>query len=278
MTGLGMMECKKALAEAGGDLRKAEELLRIKSGARASKAASRVAAEGVIGAYLSPDAKLGALVELNCETDFVAKNDDFVGFAKSLAEIVATRNPKDVQELSSLDLLGAKVEQRRQALIQKISENISIRHFRRLQALGKLALYLHATKIGVLVDFEGPDELGRDIAMHVAFHKPAYLTKRDVPADIVTRERDIQTARARESGKPAEIAAKMVEGALNKFLAEITLLGQPFVKDDKQSVEKVLTGKKAKVNGYAFIVVGEGIEKKSGDFAAEVMAQAGKAH
>jgi elongation factor Ts len=201
-----------------------------------------------------------------------------MGFAKSLAEIVAARNPKDVQELSSLDLLGAKVEQRRQALIQKINENISIRRFGRLQASGKLALYLHGTKIGVLVDFEGPDELGKDLAMHVAFHKPAYLTKRDVPADIVTRERNIQTARARESGKPAEIAAKMVEGALSKFLGEITLLGQPFIKDDKQSVEKVLAGKKAKVNAYAFFVVGEGIEKRSGDFAAEVMAQAGKAH
>jgi elongation factor Ts len=278
LTGLPMMECKKALSETGGDLRKAEELLRIKSGAKASKAAGRVAAEGVVGAWLSADGKVGALVELNCETDFVAKNDDFVGFAKSLAEVVAARNPKDVQELSSLDLLGAKVEQRRQALIQKIGENISLRRFRRLQAVGKLALYLHGTKIGVLVDFEGPAELGKDIAMHVAFHKPAYLAKRDVPADIVTRERDIQTARARESGKPAEIAAKMVEGALNKFLGEITLLGQPFVKDDKRSVEKVLAGKKAKVNGYTFVVVGEGIEKKSGDFAAEVMAQAGKAH
>src|SRR2546425_2151957 len=273
MTGLGMMECKKALAEAGGDLRKAEELLRIKSGAKASKAAGRVAAEGVIGAYLSPDARLGALVELNSETDFVAKNDEFLAFAQSLAETVATQNPKDLAQLAS-----QKIEQRRHALVQKIGENISIRRFRRLQAVGKLALYLHGAKIGVLVDFEGPDELGKDLAMHVAFHKPAYLTRRDVPADIVARERDIQTARARESGKPAEIAAKMVEGALNKFLAEITLLGQPFVKDDKQSVEKVLTGKKAKVNGYAFIVVGEGIEKKSGDFAAEVMAQAGKAH
>jgi len=279
MTGLGMMECKKALAEAGGDLRKAEELLRIKSGAKASKAAGRIAAEGVIGAWLSADGKVGALVELNCETDFVAKNDDFAGFAKSLAEIVATRNPKDVQELSSFDLRGAKVEQMRQALIQKISENISIRRFRRMKAVGNLALYLHGTnKIGVLIDFEGPDEVGKDLAMHVAFFKPAYLTKKDVPADIVTREHDIQIARARESGKPAEIAAKMVEGAVNKFLAEITLLGQPFVKDDKRSVEKVLAGKKAKVNGYAFLVVGEGIEKKLGDFAAEVMAQAGKAH
>jgi elongation factor Ts len=279
LTGLPMMECKKALSETGGDLRKAEELLRIKSGAKASKAAGRIAAEGVIGAWLSADGKVGALVELNCETDFVAKNDDFAEFAKSLAEIVATRNPKDVQELSSFDLRGAKVEQMRQALIQKIGENISIRRFQRMKAVGNLALYLHGTnKIGVLIDFEGPDEVGKDLAMHVAFFKPAYLAKKDVPADIVTREHDIQIARARESGKPAEIAAKMVEGAVNKFLAEITLLGQPFVKDDKRSVEKVLAGKKAKVNGYAFLVVGEGIEKKLGDFAAEVMAQAGKAH
>jgi len=255
-TGLGMMECKKALAEAGGDLRKAEELLRIKSGAKASKAASRVAAEGVIGAYLSPEAKLGALVELNCETDFVGKNDEFLAFAQSLAETVATQNPKDLAQLAS-----QKIEQRRHALVQKIGENISIRRFRRLQAVGKLALYLHGAKIGVLVDFEGPDELGKDLAMHVAFHKPAYLTRRDVPADIVARERDIQTARARESGKPAEIAAKMVEGALNKFLGEITLLGQPFIKDDKQSIEKMLAARKAKVNGYAFLAVGEGIAK-----------------
>ncbi len=261
LTGLPMMECKKALSETGGDLRKAEELLRIKSGAKASKAAGRIAAEGVIGAWLSADGKVGALVELNCETDFVAKNDDFVGFAKSLAEIVATRNPKDVQELSSFDLRGAKVEQMRQALIQKISENISIRRFRRMKAVGNLALYLHGTKIGVLVDFEGPDEVGKDLAMHVAFHKPAYLTKKDVPAGIVTRERDIQIARARESGKPAEIAAKMVEGAVNKFLGEITLLGQPFIKDDKQSIEKMLAARKARVNGYAFLVVGEGIAK-----------------
>ena len=261
LTGLPMMECKKALSETGGDLRKAEELLRIKSGAKASKAAGRIAAEGVIGAWLSADGKVGALVELNCETDFVAKNDDFVGFAKSLAEIVATRNPKDVQELSSFDLRGAKVEQMRQALIQKISENISIRRFRRMKAVGNLALYLHGTKIGVLVDFEGPDEVGKDLAMHVAFHKPAHLTKKDVPAGIVTRERDIQIARARESGKPAEIAAKMVEGAVNKFLGEITLLGQPFIKDDKQSIEKMLAARKARVNGYAFLVVGEGIAK-----------------
>jgi elongation factor Ts len=278
LTGLGMMECKKALTESNGDLRKAEELLRIKSGAKASKAASRIAAEGVIGAWVAADAKVGALVELNSETDFVAKNEDFVAFAKSLAEIVATRDPADTDELGSLDLLGTKIEARRQALVQKIGENISIRRFRRMQAKGALALYLHGSKIGVLVDYEGPEEVGKDVAMHVAFAKPQHMTKTEVPADIVAREREIQLARAKESGKPPEIAAKMVDGSLNKFLGEMTLLGQPFVKDDKQTVEKMLAARKARVNGYAFFVVGEGIEKKSTDFAAEVMAQAGKAH
>ena len=278
LTGLGMMECKKALTESGGDLKKAEELLRIKSGAKASKAAGRIAAEGVVGAWLAADAKVGALVELNCETDFVAKNEDFLAFAKSLAEIVATRNPADVGELASIDLMGSKVEARRQALVQKIGENISIRRFRRMQAAGKLALYLHGAKIGVLVDYEGADEVGKDLGMHIAFAKPAYLSKGEVPQDVVSEERRIQEARAKESGKPAEIVAKMVEGAVSKYLNEKTLLGQPFVKDDKQSVEKMLAAKKAKINAYAFFVVGEGIEKKSEDFAAEVMAQAGKAH
>jgi elongation factor Ts len=278
LTGLGFMECKKALAEAGGDLRKAEELLRIRSGAKASKAASRVAAEGVVGSFISADAKVGALVELNSETDFVAKNEDFIAFSKALAETVATRDPKDTQELASLDLLGTNVEAKRQALVQKIGENMTIRRFKRLQAKGKVALYLHGAKIGVLVDYEGPEEVGKDVAMHIAFAKPQHMTKAQVPAEIVAREREIQLARARESGKPAEIAAKMVEGSLNKFLGEITLMGQPFVKDDKQTVEKMLAAKNAKVNGYAFFVVGEGIEKKSTDFAAEVMAQAGKAH
>ena len=267
LTGLGMMECKKALTEAGGDIRKAEELLRIKSGAKANKAASRVAAEGVIGSYLSNDGKVGALVELNCETDFVAKNDDFLAFAKSLAETAASREP------------GAAEEDKRQKLVQKLGENITIRRFKRMQAKGKLTMYVHAgAKIGVLVDFEGPEEVGKDVAMHIAFAKPAHLNKTDVPADIVERERSIQLARAKESGKPEEIAKKMVEGALNKFLGEISLLGQPFIKDDKQTIEKMLAAKKAKVNAYAFFVVGEGIEKKTTDFAAEVMAQAGKAH
>jgi len=251
LTGLGMMECKKALAEAGGDLKKAEELLRVKSGAKASKAATRVAAEGVIGAYVSPDGKVGALVEVNCETDFVARNEEFAAFAQSLAEKVAGNNPKDL----SFEEAG------RQRLVQKLGENITMRRFKRLEAKGKLALYLHGLKIGVLVDYEGPDETGKDVAMHVAFAKPQHMTKAEVPSDIVERERSIQLARAKESGKPEEIARKMVEGALNKFLGEITLLGQPFVKDDKQTVEKVLAAKNAKVNGYAFLVVGEGIEK-----------------
>lgn len=249
-TGLPMMECKKALSEASGDLDKAEELLRIKSGAKASKAAGRIAAEGVVGAWLSADAKLGSLVELNCETDFVAKNEDFIAFAKALAQTVASRDP------------GSAEEEKRQALVQKIGENITIRRFRRLQAKGRLALYLHGSKIGVLVDYEGPEEVGKDLAMHIAFARPAHLTKAEVPAEVVQRERDIQSARAKESGKSAEIAAKMVEGAVNKFLGEITLLGQPFVRDDKQSVEKMLAARKGKVNAFAFLVVGEGIEKR----------------
>ncbi len=266
LTGLGMMECKKALSECAGDLKKAEELLRIKSGAKASKAAGRIAAEGVIGAWLAADAKVGALVELNSETDFVAKNEEFVAFAQSLAEIAATRDP------------GSSEEDKRQKLVQKLGENISIRRWKRLQAKGKLALYLHGTKIGVLVDYEGADEVGKDVAMHVAFAKPAYLNRSEIPQEVAADERRIQEARAKESGKPAEIIAKMVEGAVNKFLGEKTLLGQPFVKDDKQTVEKMLAQKKAKLNGYAFLVVGEGIEKKTMDFAAEVMATAGKAH
>jgi elongation factor Ts len=268
LTGLGMMECKKALTEAGGDLKKAEEILRIKSGAKAGKAASRVAAEGVIGAYLSADAKTGALVELNCETDFVAKNDDFVAFAQTLAELVATKNPGDVAAL----LAYPGVESQRQAMVQKIGENISVRRFSQMSTKAKLAQYVHGGRIGVLVEYEGADEAGRDVAMHISFSRPAYLSKSEVPADVVERERGILAARAKESGKPAEIVAKMVDGGLNKFLAESTLLGQPFIKDDKQTVEKMLASKKTKLLGYRFLVVGEGIEKKASDFAAEVMS------
>ena len=271
LTGLPMMDCKKALTETGGDLKKAEELLRIKSGAKASKAAGRVAAEGVIGAYLSADAKNGSLVELNCETDFVAKNDGFVAYAQVLAELVATKNPADMAAL----VAHPGVEAQRQALVQKIGENITIRRFSQLQAKGKLAQYVHSSRIGVLVDYDGADDAGRDVAMHISFSKPAYLAKGEVPADVVARERGILEARAKESGKPAEIVAKMVEGGLNKFLAESTLLGQPFIKDDKQTVEKMLAAKKTRLLGYRFLVVGEGIDKKPPtDFAAEVAAMA----
>jgi len=275
LTGLGMMECKKALTEAGGNLEKAEELLRIRSGAKASKAAGRVAAEGVIGAFLSADGKRGALVEINCETDFVAKNEDFLAFAGTLAERVALESPANVEALSALSIEGTPVEARRQALVQKIGENIAIRRFRRMETAARLALYVHNNRIGVLVDFDGPVEVGKDVAMHVAFSKPLHLRKADVPAEVIERERQILAARAKESGKPAEIVAKMVEGGVNKYLGEITLLGQPFVKDDKQTVEKMLATRKATLNGFSFLVVGEGLEKRSTDFAAEVMAQAG---
>lgn len=275
LTGLGMMQCKKALAEAKGDLRKAEELLRIRSGAKAGKAASRVAAEGVIGAWLSPDARTGALVELNCETDFVARNEDFLAFAAALAEAVAKSAPADVPALSTLSVGGMAAEDRRQSLVQKIGENISIRRFERIATPAKLVQYVHNKRIGVLVDYEGADDAGKDVAMHIAFARPRYLAKADVPADVAAREREILAARARESGKPEPIAVKMVEGGLNKFLGEIALLGQPFVKDDQQSVEKMLAAKKTKILGYRFLVVGEGIEKKSADFAAEVKAAAG---
>jgi len=270
LTGLPMMDCKKALAETNGDLKKAEELLRIKSGAKAGKAAGRVAAEGTIGVYLSADAKLAALVELNCETDFVGRNEDFVAFAQSLAELAAQKNPADAAALGAL----AGVEEKRQSLVQKIGENITIRRLARLESTGKIAHYVHGGRIGVLLSYEGADDVGKDVAMHISFAKPGYLTKTEVPADVVARERGILEARAKESGKPAEIVAKMVEGGLNKYLGEMTLLGQPFIKDDKQTIEKMLAAKKTKVLGFRFLVVGEGIEKKQTDFAAEVAAMA----
>jgi len=276
-TGLGMMECKKALEEAGGDMQKAEELLRIKSGAKASKAASRVAADGAIGTYM--DGKVGALVEVNAETDFVAKNPDFVEFTKNVAELVARQNPADVAALSGLKLSGNSaisgltVEEARQKLVQKIGENIAVRRFERIEAKGKLLDYVHpGAKVAVLVDTEGDADVAKDLTHHIAFAKPKYMTKAEYPADAVAAERKILEARAAESGKPPEIVAKMVEGGINKFLAENTLMGQPFVKDDKQTVEKMLAGKKTKLHSYKVLVVGEGIEKKQSDFAAEVAA------
>jgi len=272
-TGLGMMECKKALEEAGGDIAKAEELLRIKSGAKASKAAGRVAADGAIGTYLTADKKLGALVEVNAETDFVAKNPDFTAFVEGVAKLVAEKNPADVAALSNLSLGSETVEAARQKLVQKIGENITVRRFERVQTDRKLVQYVHpGAKVAVIVDIEGDDEVAKDITHHIAFAKPKYMTKDQYPADAVAAERKIIEARAAESGKPPEIVAKMVDGGINKFLAENTLMGQPFVKDDKLTVEKMLAARKAKLHGYKFLVVGEGIEKKQNDFAAEVAA------
>ncbi|HSC96398.1 MAG TPA: translation elongation factor Ts [Burkholderiales bacterium] len=275
-----MMECKKALAEAGGDMGKAEEILRIKLGNRATKAAGRIAAEGVIAAHVSAGGKTGALVEVNCETDFVAKNPEFVALAAAVSELVASRNPRDVEALGALPLKGQTVEEARKALAGKIGENLTIRRFTRMDAKGKLAVYIHGgAKIGVLVDYSGGDEqLGRDLAMHVAgaSPRPLAVSKDQVPADLVKKERDIAAAKAAESGKPANIVEKMVEGSVQKFLKEVTLLAQPFVKDDKHSIEQLLKSKGASVSAFALYVVGEGLEKRKDDFVTEVMAQVGQ--
>jgi elongation factor Ts len=275
-----MMECKKALTEAAGDLAKAEEILRVRLGNKASKAAGRIAAEGVVAVFIATDAKLGAIIEVNCETDFVAKNEDFLAFARNLATLVAERAPADVSALSALPLAGSTVDQVRTALVGKIGENMSIRRFARLQARGRLQSYVHGgAKIGVLVDVSGGDEaLAKDLAMHIAASKPVALSRDEVSAELIQRERDIAQQKALESGKPANIAEKMVEGSVQKFLKEVTLLGQAFVKDDtgKTTVEQLLKSRSASVSRFVLYVVGEGIEKKQSDFAAEV-AQAAQA-
>lgn len=273
-TGLGMMECKKALTETAGDMAKAEELLRIKSGAKASKAADRVAAEGMIGVSVAEDGKSAAIVEVNCETDFVAKNDDFKAFASEVAQLANRNRPADVAALSGLKLAsGETVETRRVALVQKIGENISLRRFARVEAQGRIASYVHGSRIGVLVDVTGGDAtLGKDLAMHIAASKPMAVSKEQVPAGVVARERSIAEARAAESGKPANIVEKMVEGAVAKFLAEVTLLAQVFVKSDKETVGNIAKAQGATINGFVLYVVGEGIEKRKDDFAAEVAA------
>jgi elongation factor Ts len=274
-----MMECKKALTEAGGDAAKAEEILRVKLGNKASKAAARITAEGVVATYIGAGGTAGAIVEVNCETDFVAKNEDFLRFTRALAELVTAQNPTDVAALAALPFEGASVEESRKALVGKIGENISIRRFRRMAAKGKLATYVHGgSRIGVLVDVAGGDEaLGKDLAMHVAASKPVALDRKDVPQDLLQRERDIAAAKAAESGKPANIVEKMVEGSVQKYLKEVTLLGQPFVKDDKQTVGELLRAKGASVADFTLYVVGEGMEKRKDDFAAEVMSQVGQA-
>lgn len=277
-TGLGMMECKKALVEADGDFKVAEEQLRIKSGAKASKAASRVTAEGVVSTYISPDCKTGAVVEVNCETDFVAKNDDFVAFAKNAAETVAKNNPADIAALSGMALANGSesVEETRKALVMKLGENISVRRFERYAtSTGKLSSYLHGSKIGVLLDYAGGDEaMGRDLCMHIAASKPKSVDSSGVNPEEIETERRIAIEKAREAGKPDAMLEKIADGTVQKFLKEVTLLGQVFVKaeDGKQTVEQLLKSKSATVAAFQMYVVGEGIEKKVEDYAAEVAA------
>lgn len=272
-----MMECKKALTEADGDLARAEEILRVKLGNKASKAASRVTAEGLITVNIAADSKKGSVVEVNCETDFVAKNDDFIAFVNDVAALVTEKNPADVAALSELAFRDGTVESVRTGLVGKIGENISVRRFKRFETENKLASYVHGGKIGVLVDFSGDDEVGKDLAMHIAATKPKALDANGVPAEDIEKERSVAQQKATESGKPADIVTKMVEGSVAKFLKEVTLLSQPFVKNDKQTVEQMLKANDAGIAGFALYVVGEGIEKKSEDFAAEVAAAAGKA-
>jgi elongation factor Ts len=270
-----MMECKKALTEAEGDLSKAEEILRVRLGNKAGKAASRITAEGVVAA--SVNGSNGALIEINCETDFVSKNDSFLAFVKSCADLVVQSNPADPAALSALPLsqdgFGPTVEDVRRGLIGKIGENMSIRRFKRYSGGGKLASYLHGTRIGVLVEFDGSDTAAKDVAMHVAAMKPVSLSSLEVPAELVEKERSIAQQKAAESGKPADIVAKMVEGSVQKYLKEVSLFNQPFVKNDKQTVEQMLKTASTTVKAFTLFVVGEGIEKKQDDFAAEVAAQ-----
>jgi elongation factor Ts len=267
-----MMECKKALTEADGDMAKAEEILRVKLGNKASKAASRVTAEGVVTAHIAGG--IGALVEVNCETDFVSKNDDFLNFTKHMAQLVADKNPSDVAALSALPIDGKTVEEVRSALIGKIGENMSIRRFQRFETSAKLASYLHGTRIGVMVEYDGGEEqVGKDVAMHIAAMKPVALSSNQVPAELIEKERSVATLKAQESGKPADIAAKMVEGSVQKYLKEVSLLDQAFVKNDKQTVEQMLKSANSTVKAFTMFIVGEGIEKRQDDFAAEVAAQ-----
>ncbi len=270
-----MMECKRALTEAGGDLARAEEILRVKLGSKATKAASRVTAEGVVGIWLADDGKLGAIIEVNCETDFVARNEDFLAFARNLAQLVAHRNPADLAALAALPMGESTVEATRTALVGRIGENLGIRRFARVVADGRLASYVHGgAKIGVLIDVVGGDDsLARDLAMHVAASKPKAVSHEGVPAADIERERSIASQKAAESGKPAAIVARMVEGTVQKYLKEVTLHGQPFVKDDSVTVEQLLRQHGARVAHFVLYVVGDGIEKKQTDFAAEVAAQ-----
>ncbi len=275
-TGAGMMECKKALVAADGDIDAAADTMRREGLAKADKKAGRVAAEGCIAAPVADDAKSALLLEVNCETDFVGKNEEFTSFATQAAEVALAQVPADVTALGELELNGEPVEQRRRALVASLGENIGLRRLRRVEAgSGVVAAYLHGSRIGSVVALEGGDaDLARDLAMHVAATAPQYLDADSVPADVRAKEKKILADQAKDSGKPDNIIEKMVAGRLRKFLAELTLLGQPFVKDPDQTVEKLLKSAGAKVTDYARFEVGEGIEKKPEDFAAEVKAQA----
>jgi elongation factor Ts len=266
-----MMECKKALTEADGDMAKAEEILRVKLGSKASKAASRVTAEGVVAAFIN--GTTGALIEVNCETDFVSKNDDFLAFTDNCAKLVASSNPADVTALAALPLEGETVEAVRTKLIGRIGENITPRRFQRFSGDSKLVSYLHGTRIGVMVEFTGDEVAAKDVAMHIAAMKPVALSTADVPAENIATERNIAEQKAAESGKPADIVAKMVEGSVQKYLKEVSLLNQPFVKNDKQTVEQMLKAANTTIKSFTMFIVGEGIEKRQDDFAAEVAAQ-----
>ena len=270
-----MMECKKALTEADGDMAKAEELLRVKLGTKAGKAASRVTAEGVVTSFVS--GSTGAMIEVNCETDFVTKNDSFLALANAAAKLVAEHNPVDLAALGALpysqDSFGPTLEEVRKGLIGKIGENMSFRRFKRAASGAKIANYLHGTRIGVLVEYEGDETAAKDVAMHVAAMKPVSLTSAEVPADLIEKERSVAAAKAAESGKPADIVTKMVEGSVQKYLKEVSLFNQSFVKNDKQTVEQMLKASGTTVKAFTLFVVGEGIEKKVDDFAAEVAAQ-----
>ncbi|GHT93674.1 elongation factor Ts [Betaproteobacteria bacterium] len=276
-----MMECKKALSEANGDLAKAEEILRVKLGNKATKAATRVTAEGVVGIHIAADGKLGAILEVNCETDFVAKNDDFLSLVNNSVELVANKAPADVAALSALPFSDGTVESTRAALVGKIGENMSLRRFVRTEAQGKLYSYIHGgAKIGVLLDLVGGDEqLGKDISMHIAAFKPKALDASGVAQTLIDSERRIAIEKAKESGKPEAMLEKIAEGSVQKFLKEVTLLGQVFVKaeDGKETIEQLLKKKGASIASFTLYVVGEGIEKKVSDFAAEVAAQAAAA-
>jgi elongation factor Ts len=266
-----MMECKKALTEADGDMAKAEEILRVKLGSKASKAASRVTAEGVVAAFIN--GTTGALIEVNCETDFVSKNDDFLAFTDNCAKLVANSNPADVTALAALPLEGETVEAVRTKLIGRIGENITPRRFQRFAGDSKLVSYLHGTRIGVMVEFTGDETAAKDVAMHIAAMKPVALSTADVPAENIATERNIAEQKAAESGKPADIVAKMVEGSVQKYLKEVSLLNQAFVKNDKQTVEQMLKAANTTIKSFTMFIVGEGIEKRQDDFAAEVAAQ-----